>query len=280
MDTTVIDTIVARVIEGLAERQIASASPCRVLMLFSGASTGYVAGLKAIRMLSGAGHPLHVVLSASAMHVIGEDTVRKAGAVTISGPDAWLNAPKVIGESDVVLVPTLSMNTAAHLALGLMDSLLTTLILGARLADKPVVAVLSGADPDGRGGRVFSATNTGAPALRAMLSGHLETLTSFGIQLVDDGQFLWAAAQAVAGPAGVKSAATKSAATTSAAAARAAATAATLRLSGLVTASDLSGLTQGATVSLAAGARLTPLAQEVLERQRVRVMNGHQEVLA
>ena len=126
------------------------------------------------------------------------------------------------------------------------------------------------AHANGRGGRVFSATNAGAPVLRAMLSGHLETLTSFGIQLVDDGQFLWAAAQAVAGPAGLKPAA----------AARAKATAATLRLSGLVTASDLSGLTLGATVSLAAGARLTPLAQEVLERQRVRVMNGHQEVLA
>ena len=270
MDKQELEVIVARVIEGLAARQIASAPSCRVLMLFSGASTGYVAGLKAITMLSGAGHPLHVVLSASAVHVIGEDNVRKAGAEKISGPDAWLNAPKVIGESDVVLVPTLSMNTAAHLALGLMDSLLTTLILGARLADKPVVAVSAGADPNGRGGRVFSATNAGAPALRAMLSGHLETLRSFGIQLVDDGQFLWAAAQAVAGARPVAATAARSAMST----------ATTLRLSGLVTASDLSGLTPGATVSLAAGARLTPLAQELLERQRARVMNGHQEVLA
>ncbi|HRE26967.1 MAG TPA: flavoprotein, partial [Anaerolineales bacterium] len=129
MDTTVIDAIVGRVIERLAERRIASAPSCRVLMLFSGASTGYVAGLKAIRMLSGAGHPLHVVLSASALHVIGEDNLRKAGATKLSNPDTWLDAPRTIRESDVVLVPTLSMNTAAHLALGLMDSLLTTLIL-------------------------------------------------------------------------------------------------------------------------------------------------------
>ncbi len=268
MDKQELDTIVARVIEGLAARQIASASQCRVLMLFSGASTGYVAGLKAIRMLSGAGHPLHVVLSASAVHVIGEDNVRKAGAEKISGPDTWLNAPKVIGETDVVLVPTLSMNTAAHLALGLMDSLLTTLILGARLADKPVVAVSAGADPNGCGGRVFSATNSGAPALRAMLSSHLETLGTFGIRLVDDGQFLWASAQAVAGG------------STDSKPNNATSAPATLRLSGLVTASDLSGLTQGATVSLADGARLTPLAQEMLERQRARVLNGHQEVLA
>ncbi len=271
MDTTIIDTIVQRVIERLAERQIANASPCRVLMLFSGASTGYVAGLKAIRMLSGAGHPLHVVLSASALHVIGEDNLRKAGAATLSGPDAWLNAPKVIGESDVVLVPTLSMNTAAHLALGLMDSLLTTLILGARLADKPVVAVSAGADPNGCGGRVFSATNAGAPALRAVLAEHLTTLKSFGIQLVGDDQFLWAAAQVIGG---------RVPATASAPTSRQAAPAA-LHLSGLVTASDLNGLTPGATVRLAAGTRLTPLAQELLGRQRAQVVcDDKREVVA
>jgi ethanolamine utilization cobalamin adenosyltransferase len=55
----------------------------------------------------------------------------------------------------------------------------------------------------------------------------------------------------------------------------------TLHLSGLVTASELSGLTPGATVCLAAGARLTPLAQEFLQRQRLRVTsNGQREVLA
>ena len=272
MDTTVVDTIVQRVIERLAERQIVYASPCRVLMLFSGASTGYVAGLKAIRMLSGAGHPLHVVLSASALHVIGEDNVRKAGADKLSGPDAWLNAPKVIGESDVVLVPTLSMNTAAHLALGLMDSLLTTLILGARLADKPVVAVSAGADPNGCGGRVFSVTNAGAPALRAVLGEHLTTLKSFGIQLVGDDQFLWASAQVIGG---------RVPAAAAAPAGRQAGPAVALHLSGLVTASDLNGLTPGATVRLAAGTRLTPLAQELLGRQRAQVVcEDKREVVA
>ncbi len=270
MDTNTITAIVQRVIERLAERRIALAAPCRVLMLFSGASTGYVAGLKAIRMLSGAGHPLHVVLSASALHVIGEENLVKAGAAHLSGPETWLDAPKAIRESDVVLVPTLSMNTAAHLAFGLMDSLLTTLILGARLADKPVVAVADGADPYGNGGRIFSATNTGAPVLRAALAEHLTTLRSFGIQLVGDDQFLWAsamavacAAQAVAGPAAPSAKPTASVAQPEAAP--------ILHLSGLVTASDLSGLPRGAAVRLAAGARLTPLAQEVLERQRVRV---------
>lgn len=270
MDTTVIDTIVGRVIERLAERRIASAPSCRVLMLFSGASTGYVAGLKAIRMLSGAGHPLHVVLSASALHVIGEDNLRKAGAAKLSSPDVWLDAPKTIRESDVVLVPTLSMNTAAHLALGLMDSLLTTLILGARLAGKPVVAVADGADPNGNGGRVFSADNAGAPVLRAALAEHLTTLKSFGIQLVGDDQFLWATAQAVGSAALAKADPEVSDAKSTSSIAQPLAVA-TLHLSGLVTASDLSGLTRGAAVRLAAGARLTPLAQEVLERQRARV---------
>ncbi len=271
MDTNTITAIVQRVIERLAERRIALAAPCRVLMLFSGASTGYVAGLKAIRMLSAAGHPLHVVLSASALHVIGEANLRQAGAAQLSGPETWLDAPKAIRESDVVLVPTLSMNTAAHLALGLMDSLLTTLILGARLADKPVVAVADGADPYGNGGRIFSATNAGAPVLRAALAEHLATLQSFGIQLVGDDQFLWAAAQVVAGAApAIDGAANPSVAQ------QPTAPAAALRLSGLVTASDLSGLTRGAVVRLAAGTRLTPLAHEMLGRLSARVTQDEQ----
>ncbi len=268
MDSNTLNAVVQRVIERLAERRIALASPCRVLMLFSGASTGYVAGLKAIRMLSGAGHPLHVVLSASALHVIGEENLVKAGAAHLSGPETWLDAPKAIRESDVVLVPTLSMNTAAHLALGLMDSLLTTLILGARLAGKQVVAVADGADPYGNGGRIFSATNAGAPVLRAALAEHLTTLKSFGIQLVGDDQFLWASAQAVACAAqAVGGGANSSVAQQPAAA---------LRLSGLVTASDLSGLTRGATVRLAAGTRLTPLAHEMLGRLSARVTQDEQ----
>ncbi|HRE26968.1 MAG TPA: hypothetical protein PK954_10075, partial [Anaerolineales bacterium] len=119
-------------------------------------------------------------------------------------------------------------------------------------------------------GRIFSPDHTGAPALRAALAEHLATLKSFGIQLVGDGGFLWASAQAVGSAAQAKADLVVSDANSTSSIAQPLPVA-TLHLSGLVTASDLSGLTRGAAVRLAAGARLTPLAQEVLERQRARV---------
>ncbi|MEW5959000.1 MAG: flavoprotein, partial [Chloroflexota bacterium] len=124
----VVDKIVARIL-ALLNGEAIDTSARKVLMLFSGASSGFVVGLESIRRLAGSGHPLTVVLSPSAGHIIGQDRVRQAGAGTIIGGGEWVNAPGLVRETDLVLVPTLSMNLAAHLALGLMDSLLTTLIL-------------------------------------------------------------------------------------------------------------------------------------------------------
>jgi hypothetical protein len=99
-----------------------------------------------------------------------------------------VNTPGLVRETDLVLVPTLSMNTAARLALGLMDSLFSTLVLGALLDNKPVIAVCDGADPYGNGGLIFSDTYTGSPALRQRMAGHLGTLIEYGIDLVrEDG---------------------------------------------------------------------------------------------
>ena len=64
--------------------------------------------------------------------------------------------------------------------------------LGALLAEKPVIAVCDGADPYGNGGLVFSHTNTGAPALRQKLAGHLSTLMDYGINLVKEEEFVTA----------------------------------------------------------------------------------------
>ena len=89
-----------------------------------------------------------------------------------------------------LLGPTmLSMKlTARPLALGLMDSLISqTLALGSLLTSKTRTwPSRSGADPNGNAGLVFRATEMGAPVLRSTLAGHLTTLESYGIELVDE----------------------------------------------------------------------------------------------
>jgi hypothetical protein len=261
MDQALIDEIVAKVV-ALVRLRMATAVPSqRVLMLFSGASTGYVVGMETIQMLTQANHNLTVFMTASALHVIGEDNVRRAGAQEIIGPQQWVNTPKLVRETDLVLLPTLSMNTAARLALGLMDSLFSTLVLGALLGEKPVIAVCDGADPYGNGGLIFSNTNTGAPALRQTLAGHLSTLIDFGVNLVREEEFVTAVLRQL-----------QPATSQPAPASPARVIQMGMGHASILTVADLAAYQPGSSLQLPAGTRLTPLAQETAHRQKLRLV--------
>lgn len=262
MDQALIDEVVARVVALVQAKMIAAVPPKRVLMLFSGASTGYLVGMETIKMLTQARHELTVFMTVSAMHVIGEENVRKAGAAEIIGPQQWVNAPGLVRATDLVLLPTLSMNTAARLALGLMDSLFSTLVLGALLANKSVVAVCDGADPYGNGGLVFSDNHEGAAVLRNRLSENLSTLIDYGVHLVAEKQFISTVIhrlQVGAKQPGVVSASP------------------VLRLAGndrspIVTAADLSTYQPGTTLYLPGSTRLTPLAQDSARTRNLKLI--------
>ncbi|HMQ32819.1 MAG TPA: flavoprotein [Chloroflexaceae bacterium] len=258
-DQALIDKVTARILALLSGESVELA-PRHVLMLFSGASTGFVAGMEAIRRLSGSAHTLTVVLSPAASQIITEAQARKAGAVAVLGPGQWADAPTLVREADLLLIPTLSMSVAARLALGLMDSLVATLTLGALLAGKPVVAIRDGAEPGGRGGEVFGAVPGAAAPLRARLEGHLAALETFGVELVREPDFLLTMERrliAGAAPRPAPGAALQT--PTPAAAARA----------GFITEADLLGLMPGSTLRLAPGSRLTPQASDTAGRLRL-----------
>lgn len=253
-EQALIDKVTARVLARLSGEPV-DLAPRHVLMLFSGASTGFVAGMEAIRRLSASPHTLTVVLSPAASQIVTEAQARRAGAAAVLGPGQWADAPGLVREADLVLIPTLSMSVAARLALGLMDSLVSTLTLGALLAGKPVVAIRDGAEPGGRGGEVFGAVAGAAAPLRAMLEGHLATLESFGIELVREPDFLLTMeCRLIAGCAPRPAQGAPDEARPPAARA------------GFITEADLLGLAPGSTLRLAPGSRLTPQARDTARR--------------
>ncbi len=258
MDEALIAQIVARVMALLNSRQ-AVAPRRNVLAIFSGASAGQQEGLEAIRQLAAAGHNVTAVLSGAGRYLVGEERAQSAGASRVIGPDTWVCVPELVREADLVLIPALSMNLAAHLALGLLDSLPSTLVIGALLAGKPVVAVRDGADPAGSGGQVFGANNA-APALRARLAGNLKTLASYGIELVGQGEFLAAVQRHVQGR-GISPSPVVGPNQPHVAA-------------GILTHADLANLEPGAVLHLAPGTRLTPLAYETVARLGITIENG------
>jgi hypothetical protein len=261
VEQALIDKIVARVV-ALLRGETVNTAQRNVLLLFSGASTGYVVGMEAIRRLTGAEHNLTVVMTPAAHAIITPDKVRQAGATKIIGPGEWADAPGLVKRTDLVLIPTLSMNLAARLALGLMDSLITTLALGSLLAGKSVVAVKDGADPFGNAGQVFGATETAAPLLRQTLGGHLDTLAAFGIEMVGEADFLFTMEQRLL----ADTADGKGPAVATLLQAAATAQVANGPKATFVTARDLQGLSAGATLCLAPGSRLTPQAHDVARR--------------
>jgi hypothetical protein len=280
MDQALIDRIVKLTMDRLLEKMIASAGKQHVLMLFSGAGSGYMAGMQAIQWLSKGEHPLTVVMTASARRVIGEENVRKAGAVRLVGENEWVNTPALVREVDVVLAPTLSMNTAAHLALGLMDSLITTLTLGSLLAGKPVIAVSDGANPFGSGGLVFGERKDTAPALRARMAGHLTALMEYGIQLVKEEDFLFHLVSHLHGAGSSAPFAPQAAHRNGAEPKNQSAqpkvgtskSVYTTRPGEILTAGDLLMFPPGSTIRLVPGAKLTPLAQEEAHRKELNLV--------
>jgi flavoprotein len=273
LDEALVDKIAARVLALLSGEPIDS-SPRNVLMLFSGTSTGFVAGMEAIRRLSGSGHSLTVVLTPAASHIITEAQACQAGARDIIGPGEWANAPGLVKQSDLLLVPTLSMNLAARLALGLMDSLISTLVVGALLAGKAVVAIRDGADPNGSAGQVFGAAGESAPALRARLEGHLTTLASYGVELVSEGEFLVTLERRLITRVAPLAAARQAAARQSGTIGQASSEAVAHRNgtgTSFITAAELLSFQPGSVVRLAPGSRLTPQAWDTAARLNLKL---------
>ena len=255
--------LIQMVVRVLAMLKGHQASPRkRVLVLFGGASAGWQAGLDAIAMLTRDGHQATAVLTSSAVSILGEGKIREAGASQVILPGVFADAPGLVKEHDMVLIPTLSMNLAAKLALGLFDSLLTTLALGALLAGKPVLAVRDGADPDGCGGRVWGAAGAAA-SLRARLTANLKTIESYGIRLVAVDEFVSAVQQHL-------SASTTAPAQASA---RASALPGPVIAAAVITQADIAHLQEGGLLRIPDGSRLTPLAQETANRLRLEVVH-------
>ena len=264
MEQALIEEIIAKVVALVRAKMIADVPKKRVLMLFSGASTGYVVGMDTIRMLTQANHDLTVFMTASAMHVVGEENVLRAGAKEVITAKQWVNTPGLVRETDLVLVPTLSMNTAGRLALGLMDSLFSTLVLGALLANKPVIAICDGADPYGNGGLIFSDDFVGSPALRAKMVANLSTLIDYGVHLVDEERFV---------PQVIRQMQADTLQTPSSPSLPVA-RGSVVRISGgsILTESDLFSYPAGSTLNLQTGTRLTPLAQDSAQRRNLKLV--------
>lgn len=190
-DKALIEQIVAEVLKRLKQRQK------KALVLFSGGTMGAQAGLEALYQLQEQGWSLQVVLTPAAERALSVRAItdRLPGVSILTEENGWPPGP-LLKEHHLILVPVLTINTAAKIAVGMADNLVTTLILEGLLMGKAVLAAQDACQLDNPA-RGKLGMNQGTEALRERLANNLKLLDAYGIQLVPANQLAAAATRLV-----------------------------------------------------------------------------------
>ena len=157
----------------------------KAAILFSGALIGYADAVRSLQELKKDGWKLTVVMSKAAGEVLTEERIKNdIGPEAIYVEGAPINGRQIIDDNQFVLVPALTINTAAKVANCISDNLLTNMISRAMATGKPVVAAVDGCCPDNavRAKLGFKVTD----AYKARMRSNLEALQSYGIHLTVD----------------------------------------------------------------------------------------------
>ncbi len=181
-----------RVVQKLLERQK------RALVVYTGSNMSVEPGLECLRALREDGFTYRVLFSRSAAGMLDVPAIRCA-----LEPEAlWVEKPEETPEAltakyDTILVPTLTVNTAAHVSACMADTPAAAIILDGLMRGKNVVIAVDGCCPDNpeRTRRGFRMTEP----LKGKLRENKDTLRAYGAHLTTADQLRTAALKAIRG---------------------------------------------------------------------------------
>lgn len=166
--------------------EISSSQNPHILALFTGGYAKLDEAINQIEKLIKSSYTVDVVMSRSAVNVIGKDKIEGISGIgeLICEPAESFSSLKAVQKSDVIIVPVLTRNSSAKIALGITDTLVTNIIMQAIISGKPVIAGRNSADPDLNDCPCIATPNTPQPLI-LLAKNYLKTLESYGIKLVD-----------------------------------------------------------------------------------------------
>ena len=182
------DALMATIVEYISDQVILRyAQACKkATVLFSGALIGYKDAVTSLNELKKDGWTLTAVLSKAAGEVITEERIKNdidPDAIYVEG--APVNGRQIVDDSQFVIIPSLTINTAAKVANCISDNLLTNMISRAMATGKPIVAAIDGCccpDNKVREQLGFKVTE----AYKAKMRHNLEDMLAYGITLTTD----------------------------------------------------------------------------------------------
>lgn len=181
-----------RVVQKLLERQK------RALVVYTGSNMSVESGLEQLRALRAEGFTYRVLLSRSAAGMLDVPAIRSALEPEALWVERAEETPEVLtAKYDTILVPTLTVNTAAHVAACMADTPAAAIILDGLMRGKNVIAAVDGCCPDNpeRTRRGFRMTE----ALKGKLRENKDTLRAYGARLTTADQLCPAALRAIQG---------------------------------------------------------------------------------
>jgi hypothetical protein len=154
----------------------------RAVVLFTGGVIGYGEAVNSLKALKEDGWKFNVVLSRAASEVLTKERIENdidPEAIYVEG--APVDGRQLVRDAQYVIVPVLTINTAAKLANCIYDNLITNMIFNAMTSGKPVIAAIDACCPDNKVREKIGFNITDKH--KAKLRSNLVELVTYGMNL-------------------------------------------------------------------------------------------------
>lgn len=182
LENGLLDILIQKIVDEVVRR--IKNQPKKAVVFFTGASIGFRESMDSLLKLQKDGWQLKVVLSDDGMKVLDPAAMQKELNLDVIYHSGNIKSQKELyGSADMFVIATMSVNTAAKLAVGITDTVLLSLVNHGFMAGTPVVAAINACDPDDSQ-RASLGMGKSSPKYREMLNNNIKTLRDFGMKLV------------------------------------------------------------------------------------------------
>lgn len=156
----------------------------RALILFTGGNIGLEEATEQIKKLKEDGWNMRILLSRSAEKVITPAYITdRLGIARVYLESEVEDEGALLQNTDYIIIPILTMNSAARIALALADTAVSRLVASSIMKGIPIIAAQDACDP-GNPVRVSRGYDKIPPAYEKRMLTYLNDLKEYRIQLV------------------------------------------------------------------------------------------------
>ena len=243
--------------------EINQIKPKKALLLYTGGIIGFEEGCAGIHKMRESGWELRVFMSANAERALQSDFLRdKLKIDTILCESDNICLFDLYEGIDLVVIPTLTLNSLAKSALGIADTAITNLISHFLMTGVPIIAARDACDLD-TPMRIELGMSQSLPTYKRLYECYRDMLASYGVRFVGAAE-IWQAVQEFQGQAAAPMQAVTPLQVT--------APAAKVFVKGFLTRSDLLEYAQDGKIVIGECVRVTDMAADTASQMNIRIV--------